>query len=158
MSAAVRFAPMTSALLARKGEARPADAPISDTFAFDRRDVVLESSPKQMTKQTISAPVMTEMDSSERPDTTRFANDKTVARRRHSISLSLSDSEFEKLGLTAVKKRVNRQQLLRLAIDCYLEQLAQEYRSECQCISTCAPCSGGRTAPSRSALGLVPRE
>ena len=144
MSATGRFAPMTSALLARKGEASPADASAMDAFLLDRRDVILERPSVPLPKEVVRPRALREFPSHELPEMPRFANDKPLVRRRHSISLSLSDSEFEKLGLVAVKKRINRQQLLRLAIDHYLEGLACAYGAECRCISACGSCSESR--------------
>lgn len=139
MSAAVRFAPMTSALLARKGDAKPADAPL-ESFLLDRRDAILERSIVPQVERPVVMHVKGDVQLSERQEEPRFANDKPAARRRHSISLLVSDSEFERLGLAAIKKRVNRQQLLHLAIDHYLGQLADEYSANCRCIAVGGSC------------------
>jgi hypothetical protein len=71
-----------------------------------------------------------------------FSTGRPAPGRRHSISLHVTDNEFERLALIAVKRRVNKQQLFRLAIDHYLEKLAQEYRSDCHCISASGSCCG----------------
>lgn len=127
MSASGRFAAMTGQLLARKGEARPADSPISG--AMDRRDVVLTFDSTKLGPRVHEVSGLN-----------HFSAPSPTQRKRHSISLSVTDGEFEKLGLVAVKKRVNRQQLLRLAVDHYLRELDKEYRSACRCISADACC------------------
>jgi hypothetical protein len=128
MSASGRFAAMTGQLLARKGEARPVDSPTSG-LAIERREVVrnLDSTTFGWRAHKVS-------------EHSRFSAASPSQRKRHAISLSVTDGEFEKLGLVAVKKRMNRQQLLRLAVDHYLRELDQEYRSECRCISADACC------------------
>ena len=147
MSASARFAPMTAQLLARKGEAYPVDQLAA--MNMDRRDVVHEvQAPRPAPAQSIdrrealrevlmtkSAPVITQSVAKE-----KFSTPSAAPRRRHSIALSVTDSEFEKLGLAAVKKRVNKQQLLRQAVDFYLDKLEQEYRAGCHCLSPGAQC------------------
>lgn len=123
---------MTGRLLARKGEARPAGSAISG-LAMERRDVVLNRDSTTLSPRVHEASELNHFS----------APSPTTQRKRHAISLSVTDGEFEKLGLVAVKKRMNRQQLLRLAVDHYLRELDQEYRSECRCISADA-CCGNR--------------
>jgi len=171
MSAASRFAPMTADLLARKGEARPFNLLSTDKGAIDRRDVVREFDASMLALPLKSAVEASPSTRPEKPSAMNgvsigpnesprangaarpasepgalldagFSAGKLPAARRHSISLSVTDNEFERLGLIAVKKRVNKQQLLRLAIDHYLDKLAAEYRSACQCISAGPCCSG----------------
>ena len=141
---------MTAHLLARKGEAFPVDQLAA--MNMDRRDVVREvQTPSPAPIQSVDrreavreiltpkpAPVVTQDTAKE-----KFSAASAAPRRRHSIALSVTDSEFEKLGLAAVKKRVNRQQLLRQAVDLYLDKLEQEYRSGCHCLSPSAQCCRG---------------
>lgn len=168
MSAAGRFAPITAELLARKGEARPLNLLSPNATAIDRRDVVRELDASTLPSRTqvpfevhargTAAPhhpadvfeanashVATAPRPAEVFEAGNFFGEKPSPGRRHSISLAVSENEFERLGLVAVKKRVNKQQLLRLAIDHYLEKLAAEYRSDCRCISaTGGACCGGK--------------
>ena len=126
MSASARFAPITAQLLARKGEAGPVPMGQPETgSSASGRSVLLE-------RERESPGVL---------EIARFSDPPPTTRRRHSIALSVSDDEFEQLGLAAIKKRVNRQQLLRLAIDHYLGKLESEYRAECRCISRHTSCS-----------------
>src|SRR5258708_35045121 len=112
------FAPMTAALLARKGEARPLDsAGLARTSAAR-----LEPQPSfAISTDTPKSGVAT------RADVVFAPAEPSSAGRSHRISLTLSEAEFEKLGIVAVKKIINRQRLLRLALDFYLEKLADEY-------------------------------
>ena len=126
MSAPGRFAPITAQLLARKGEAVPLPNLLSGMTSLVGRPSVVD------------APVH---DSADVPEIGRMSGPSPTPRRRHSIALSVTDEEFEKLGLAAVKKRINKQQLLRLAIDHYLGRLGHEYRAECRCISSHTSCS-----------------
>jgi hypothetical protein len=166
MSASIgRFAPMTAELLARKGEARPFNIHSPVNGMVVRRDVVRETHDAIPALSRLQDAAGTKGISARQEDAFgqdriptsmarlgelfqghRFFMRKPQAGRRHSISLLLTDNEFERLGLVSVKKRVNRQQLLRLAIDHYFEKLADEYRSGCRCIATAAPCAGNACA------------
>ena len=50
------------------------------------------------------------------------------------IVLSLSPREHEKLGIAAVKEGVPRNQLVRAALDSYLDRLLQTYGASCSCL------------------------
>ena len=55
------------------------------------------------------------------------------------LMIVLSDEEYETLGILAVKKGFSRHQILRKALDGYLEWLVDEYGTKCRCISlTCS--------------------
>jgi hypothetical protein len=161
MSAASRFTPMTAELLARKGEARPFNLLSTGEASIVRRDVVQEfdasahafplrkaadakgssthpEKPSEINGAPTPAPHANPLFGAG-----NFSAGKLSAGRRHSVSVHVTDGEFERLALIAVKKRVNRQQLLRLAIDHYLEKLAHEYRADCRCISASGSCCGG---------------
>ena len=58
------------------------------------------------------------------------------------IVLSLSPTEHEKLGIAAVKKGLSRNQLVRAALESYLDALMQEYRASCACLGS----EGGRAS------------
>lgn len=59
----------------------------------------------------------------------------------HRMSVLLTASEYEKLGIAAVKKGVTRHQLVRTALDLHLARLQQEYAG-CACMATGAACNG----------------
>ena len=127
MSTSVQFAKITADLLARKGEARPLDAlALAKSFA-PRHE------PERLFKAT-TTPSKSEC----LTETSAFSADftPTTARQSHRVSLKLTQSEFEKLGIVAVKRGINKPRLLRLALDFYLEKLRKDYRSDCQCVST----------------------
>jgi hypothetical protein len=56
--------------------------------------------------------------------------------------VSLSDAEYERFGLAAVKRGVTRHQVLREALNNYVEQLMQEYGASCTCIGARANGTG----------------
>ena len=129
------FAPMTADILWRKGEARPLDSATRADSMVARR----EPQPFFNASNAASKPERLA------PSNGLLASGETsTAGRSHRIALSLTESEFKKLGIAAVKKGINRQELFRQAVDFYLEQLAKEYRSDCSCISTRAECCGGK--------------
>lgn len=121
-----QFAKITPDLLARKGEARPSDA-LALVKSFATRH-----EPERLFNAT-TTPSKSEC----LTETSGFSADFTppTARQSHHVSLKLTQSEFEKLGIVAVKRGINKQRLLRLALDFYLEKLRKDYRSDCQCVS-----------------------
>jgi hypothetical protein len=60
------------------------------------------------------------------------------------LTVTVTPSEYETLGIIGVKKDVSRHQLLRNALDEYLALLVEEYSEACQCIYT--GCSCGKLA------------
>src|ERR1051325_8794083 len=100
-----RFSPITSVLLARKGEARPwsqaATAEAENVASIPWRSL----SPAVVTRSS--------------PD-----KDRTC-------SIRLSARDFERLGILAVKKNVTRQQLLKEAVMEFLAAKAQDYGCAC---------------------------
>jgi hypothetical protein len=125
------FAPMTAELLARKGEARPVGASPLVEYTV-RREPRPMASPASPTR-------------TERPaNGSAFVADVVPSAHSHRISLTLTKSEFERLGIAAVKKGVNRQRLFRMAIDHYLEKLGNDYRADCQCMSADGDCCNAK--------------
>lgn len=126
MGTSAQFAKVTAGLLARKGEARPSDAlTLVTSFTAPREAERLFTATRAQSKSQCST------------ETIRFSTGFTTptARLSHRVSLKLTKSEFEKLGIVAVKRGINKQRFLRLALDSYLEKLRKDYRSDCQCIS-----------------------
>ncbi len=113
---ATRFAPITAALLAVKGEARPWGAPDVVTPAFSK-DALSSTVPPP-----VAAPVMTP---------------RTAAHHRCTIRMSAHD--FQRLGIVAVKDGTTRQHLLQQALADFLVAKEREYRAQCRCMAA-APC------------------
>ena len=64
---------------------------------------------------------------------------QAAPRKQHRIMIVLTEEEHETLGILAVKKGFTRHQVLRKALDGYLEWLVDEYGTKCRCISsTCS--------------------
>jgi hypothetical protein len=60
-------------------------------------------------------------------------------KKQHRIMIVLTEEEHETLGIVAVKKGFTRHQVLRKALDGYLEWLVDEYGGRCRCVaSTCS--------------------
>jgi len=118
-----KFTPITSRLLARKGDAVPsmvaAKTSIISRLA-ERTSPGASASPADGPDAAQPGP----------PDTAK----------PHRMSVVLSASEYEKLGIAAVKKGVTRHQLVRTALDLHLERLRQEYAG-CACMG--GSCDGG---------------
>jgi len=127
-----KFAPMTAGLLARKGEAVPAGKAAAARLPFAsialREPLPLAAPAEDM---------LLEM-SQEPHDHHRRHPD---ADRPHKLLVALSDVEYEKLGLAAVKHGLSRHQLIRDAIDNYVDQLIRRYQGNCACIGGSGPCA-----------------
>jgi hypothetical protein len=156
-----RFAPITSNLLVRKGEAKPWQMPSSDLDGFldfapspqkfaeapedDYRlapdyqrwekalkpKPVFEAKPAFETKPAFQAKPAIE--------TKPKRHVETVVLDDHGkrCSIKLTHEEYERLGIIAVKKDMSRQQVLRKAIENYLEAARKEFQSQCGCLGGC---------------------
>ena len=110
-----RFAPLTSNLFARKGDAAP-------------------SAPKPSLYWTRQPPAPPKSDAAPPPP--------PPADRPHRMMIALSPSDYERLGIAAVKKGVTRHQVLRTALDAHLVRLKREYGG-CGCMAMGGPCQDG---------------
>jgi hypothetical protein len=111
-----KFAAITSSLLARKGEAAPwAD---NDRAPLDWRTeapppVLAVPPPRAVAVPSLSAAAPDQM-------------------KRCTVKLSQRD--YERLGIMAVKKDITRQQFLQSALSRVLDELAREFPTGCSCI------------------------
>ena len=130
-----KFAPITSNLLARKGDAKPWQSP-----SHGLRELVLV--PARESYNGLSADCRAE--SSPQPcngPDGAVPKLKTAGKpgapgeRTKRFSLALSPAEFERLGVAAVKKGVSRQQILRESMEFYLTDIAQTLKVPCECLS-----------------------
>jgi len=114
-----KFASITSSLLARKGEAAPWHENGRVPLAWRS-----EPTPAMVAPSIMPPPP---------PPTTPTLKRCTVR---------LSQDEYERLGLMAVKKNITRQQLLQTALAEVLAGMAREFTQNCACISkACGDCS-----------------
>ena len=118
-----KFASLTAGLLARKGEAVPS---------------VLKGSRGMPLPRAVDASMDTEQMSVGRDDREKLSSSDSDRSRR--LMVALTPSEFETLGLIAVKKGTTRHHLLRTAFDEYLSLLVDEYGGACHCIISGCNC------------------
>ena len=118
-----KFAPITSSLLARKGDARPWQPPPSD---FAR---ILAPSPEELPRPDLT--LLTAANHA--PD------DDGEPAHEHTkrCALKLTPAEYERLGIIGVKKGLSRHQVLRQAFEKYLAGIQHEYQTECGCLTGC---------------------
>ena len=138
-----KFAPMTAGLLARKGEALPSSyfsMPPPRAVPVSARDFSFERPAPALRPEMAVA--LRPSDDAEAPRH-RYDID-----RPHKLRVALSDTEYEKLGLAAVKHGITRHQLIREAIDAYVEKLIEAYRGSCRCIGGEGTCGTGTTCGS----------
>ena len=125
-----KFAPVTAALLARKGEARPwgydgtEGTPEPDAGFYSPR-AVAPRSPHEEHPNDASPP----------PVAIAFSQTGDGMRR---LTLRVSQADYERLGLIAAKRDLTRQRLLHRMLDDFLAGAAHEYGAQCGCIGgTC---------------------
>ncbi len=111
-----RYAPLTAGIFVRKGDAAPS-APKPSLF---------------WTREPAPPP---------KPDVPPPPPPPSVD-RPHRMMLTLSPTEYEKLGIAAVKKGMTRHQVLRTALDTHLERLKREYGG-CGCMAMGGSCQDG---------------
>lgn len=126
-----KFAAITSSLLARKGEAAPWLESGRTPLAWRS-----EMAPAMPPPQAIAAPAY------KAPAVYKAPPAATGALKR--CTVRLSQEEYERLGLMAVKKDVTRQQLLQAALAEVMAGMAREFAQGCACIGAgCSnACSG----------------
>jgi hypothetical protein len=123
-----KFAAITSSLLARKGEASPWNdngrAPLTWRDAPSLAPVVqvAVSTPVPLAAPTAPLP----------PDAVKRC------------TVRLSQRDYERLGIMAVKKDITRQHFLQNALTRVLDELAREFPTGCSCIGGCGKNCGER--------------
>jgi len=121
-----KFAPVTAALLARKGEARP--------WGYDGAGPTPEPDAGYFSpRATAPSPAHEEHanDASPPPVALAFSQAGDGMRR---LTLRVSQADYERLGLIAAKRDLTRQRLLHRMLDDFLASAAHEYGAQCGCI------------------------
>ena len=139
-----KFGRLTADMLVRKGDATPSDIrrprrrkgeqpSLSIVASNPPRD---EISPFEAADQTI---VPGDDSDLLLPYGVFEHIEQAASKKQHRLMIVLSEEEYETLGILAVKKGFTRHQVLRKALDGYLEWLVDEYGTKCRCISsTCS--------------------
>lgn len=122
-----RFAPITSSLLARKGDAVPSAAKPSLFWAR-------EAPPPETHHHAVPAREMPP------PREVPPPREPPQGDKLHRMMITLSGAEFERLGIAAVKKGLTRHQIVRAALDVHLDRIKREYGA-CGCMA--GECSAG---------------
>src|SRR5271156_3690973 len=155
-----RYAPITSHLLVRKGDAKPWQVPGTEgtEFAHVPENIVPVKAEHSFTEEELqSAADYQNWKRTREGDAPGHERRHAPARREHHpaplqspaqppaqqdtdehskrLTLRLTPAEYERLGIIGVKRDMTRQQLLRHAIDCYLAQAKAEYQASCGCLS-----------------------
>jgi hypothetical protein len=155
-----RYAPITSHLLVRKGEAKPWQVPGADgaEFAHMPENIVPVKAEHSFTDEELqSAADYQNWKRTREADAPSHDRRHTPSRREYQpapipspaqpplqqdtdehskrLTLRLTPAEYERLGIIGVKRDMTRQQLLRHAIDCYLAAAKAEYQASCGCLS-----------------------
>ena len=119
-----KFAPVTAALLARKGEARP--------WGYEHAGTAPESHAGFYPAHA-AAPLHEEHANDAAPSPVALAFPQTGDGMRR-LTLRVSQRDYERLGLIAAKRDVTRQRLLHQMLDDFLAGAAHEYGTQCGCI------------------------
>jgi hypothetical protein len=152
-----KFAPVTSSLLVRKGEAQPSPmtpSPITPASGVPQNPAAADTkaSTAQMTR-AVSWLSDAQKHAAPEAEGPRFiykpeppphigseGSDKSDNEKPRRIVLTLSPHDYETLGLVAVKKGSTRHDLAQAAMDAYFEWLVAEYGEACNCIAGGALC------------------
>jgi hypothetical protein len=128
-----RYAPVTSDLLVRKGEAKPWSMPSAADFA--PRDLSQAQARRARLRQWDGEPEPVVSAPGTAPT---HGGEGVPDERSKRCALRLSPDEYERLGIIAVKKDISRQQVFHQAIEHYLAAAARDYQSGCGCLGgTC---------------------
>jgi Ribbon-helix-helix protein, copG family len=125
-----RFAPITTALLSRKGHALPSTV-VPRQMPWEADLMVQSEEDESAALRLVAATPEEALSDTHEAVKIRAHRD---SERPHKVRVSLSDAEFERFGLAAVKRGVTRHQILRDALNNYIERLMQEYGNSCACI------------------------
>lgn len=134
-----RYTPVTADLLVRKGQARPWAMPGADGFDFSQpAEISATPALEPEDEARIAAEYAKWMRERDIPPSrtnghaqrTHVQGDGDI--RRYTIRLT--QSEFERIGIIAVKREMTRQQVLRDAVERYLAAAQQEYKAKCTCL------------------------
>jgi hypothetical protein len=119
-----KFAPITAALLARKGEAQP--------WGYDGAEIAAEPHDGFFSPRAPApSPLREEHANDAAPAPLSFPQAGDGIRR---ITLRLSQTDYERLGLIAAKRDITRQRLLHQMLHDFLASAAHEYGAQCGCI------------------------
>ena len=134
-----KFAPMTSSLLARKGEALPSLIgtrsrlrEIEHHHIEDGPAFLTERAPAPHGNDHFTGRDLHLVDADRRHEERHPPAAPDGTRK---LFLRLSAQEYERLGIAAVKKGLTRNDILRDAVNSYIAELVREYQDSCGCIS-----------------------
>jgi hypothetical protein len=128
-----KFAPITGSLFARKGEAAPSLS-AKRSFGWAAEIDPVPQHFREPAHEPLPQPV-----AQHAPDhqdiCDAVAKPLPITEKHRRIVVSFSPSEFERLGIAAVKKGLTRHDLVRVTINLYLQRLATELNSRCACLN-----------------------
>ena len=163
-----KFGRLTADLLVRKGDAEPSDIRRARKRKTETPPLnLVASNPQPGDQQPVDQPPAyqtAELTSVPGENSDLLLPygvfEHTIAqgspKKQHRIMLVLTEEEHETLGILAVKKGFTRHQVLRKALDGYLEWLVDEYGTSCRCISS--TCSGDCDHSSAAEVSSRPRD
>jgi hypothetical protein len=124
-----KFAPITAALLVRKGEAAPSLAP-KRVLDWTRGLRAVVSQRNQVAWPSVSEPQTLREHAWSEEDVSPADN-----RKSRRVVLSFSAGEYVRLGIVAAKKDMTRHELVQAAIRNYFNQMSREFGGACSCLS-----------------------
>ena len=123
-----KFAPITAALLARKGEARP--------WGYEGTEIAAEPREEFFSARP-AAPLREDHANDASPAPLPFSFPQAGDGMRR-VTLKMTQADYERLGLIAAKRDITRQRLLHQMLHDFLVSAAHEYGAQCGCIGgTC---------------------
>ena len=149
-----KFAQITANLLARKGEAVPS---LTNGTAVSLEPQLQPLPPREPQpphwatelRHAFVADITSGKPIAKRSK--RARNKAKLDPSHRKIFLKVSARENERLEIAAVKKGATRNELIRLAIETYLDELTREFQDKCHCIS-------GDTGPGEPCCSAISTE
>ena len=140
-----KFAPITSGLLARKGEAGPslgAKRSVTWTSELPAIHEPVRDIPHSVAH--IADTIPHEAPASHELTATSGKPALAPGEKPRRIVVSFNHCEFERLGIAAVKKSTTPHNLVRDTMNEFLQRLAEELDNRCACLNGGSPCCGGQ--------------
>jgi hypothetical protein len=132
-----KFAPITASLLARKGDAGP--SVLGSAPAFDWAPPRLA---QRVEMPRLETPRMQAHVVPITPAPPPVAAGVSALEKVKRISVALSHSDHERLGIASVKRGLSRHQIVRDALEHYFENFAHELNDQCRCMAEGTGCQG----------------
>lgn len=134
---------MTASLLARKGSAAPslATLPVRPSAFGDEAPPYPPPPPREFPPEIAPVAARDQAPAATPPSPSRAPTTPDQGDKPRRIVVTLSNEEFERLCIAAVKKDTTRHKIVHTALEQYYQQLAAELPRRCACMAEGGCCA-----------------